>query len=123
MTDDFDYVNAALASSTAGRALTFIDDVMSAAWRTSAVGATARSMSSTMKAMPAASLIRTIAVAIVIAAAVQPILIAAMPLTVAPAVPRALFVIVAIFASLVAWQAEAIHSAWSTSRLARLMRH
>ena len=50
--------------------------------------------------------------AVMIAAAMQPLLIVAMPLTVAPAVPWPAFALVAIFAGVAAWQAEALAAAW-----------
>jgi len=122
MTYEFDAVRASFASSQPGRLLAALTHAVKSASRTSAAGAAARSMSMTMKGIPTASVIRTSAVAITIAAAVQPMLIAVMPPTVAPAIPQALFVIIAAFAGLVAWQAEAIESAWSTSTLARWTR-
>lgn len=122
MTREFDAVRASFASSRPGRLFAAATEAVKAAWRTSAAGAAARSICSAIRATPAASLIRTIAVAVAIAAAVQPMLIAVMPPTVAPAIPRALFAVIAVFAGLVAWRADAIDSAWSTSTLARLLR-
>lgn len=60
--------------------------------------------------------------AVVIAALLQPLLIAMMPRTVAPAKPWAAFVLDAIFGGVIAWQADAIAAAWPASRLAGWMR-
>lgn len=122
MTHEFDAVRASFAASRPGRLLAAVRNAVQSALRTSAAGAAARSMSTTIKAVPTVSVIRSCAAAIAIAAAVQPMLIAMMPPTVAPALPRAFVVIVAVFAGLIAWQAEATYSAWSTSTLARWMR-
>ena len=122
MRHEFDAVRASFASSWPGTFVAALTQAAQSALRTSATVAAARSMARTMKAIATGSVIRTCAIAIAIAAAVQPVLIALMPATVAPAMPRPVFVIVAIFAGLIAWQAEAIHRAWSTSTLGRLMR-
>jgi hypothetical protein len=122
MTHEFDAVRASFASSWPGRVIAAVTRAVQSASRTSTAGAAARSMSMAMQAIPAVSLIRIVAVAIAVAAVIQPVLIAVMPVTVAPAMPRAFFVIVAIFGGLIAWQAEAVHQAWSTSTLARWTR-
>jgi hypothetical protein len=121
MNREFDRVNAALAASVAGRALIFLQDAVRSAWRTSSTKTTAGSIGGALRSMPASRLIRTIAVAVVIAAALQPLLMIAMPATVAPAMPRPAFALVAMFAALAAWRAEAIVKAWPNSGLARLI--
>jgi hypothetical protein len=122
MNRDFERVDAALASSAAARALIYLNHAIRAAWRSSSAGAVARSTRAALRTMPAATLIRTTAVAVVIAAALQPLLISAMPATVVPAMPWPAYALVAIFAALAAWQAEAMARAWSTSALAGLFR-
>jgi len=119
MNGEFPRVNAALASSVAGRALIFLDRAAASAWRTSAAGGAARATRRSLRAMPASRLIRTIAVAVLIAAGLQPLLISAMPATVVPALPVPAFALVAIFAGIAAWQADAIVTAWPHSFLAR----
>ena len=121
MNREFDRVNAALAASVPGRALIFLDGAIRSAWRTSSTGNATRSIGETLRNAPAPRLIQTAAAAIAIAAIVLPLLMMAMPATVAPALPRAAFALVAGFAALVAWQAEAIVNAWPNSRLARLL--
>jgi hypothetical protein len=69
--------------------------------------------------MPTATRIRNIAIAIAIAAAIQPALVSAMPATVVPAVPWPVFAVVALFAAFAAWQAEAVVTAWPRSAIAR----
>lgn len=119
MSREFDRVDAALASSMAGRALIVLDDAIRAAWRSSSTGTTARSIGGTLRMMSAPAMIRTTAVAIFIAAALQPILISGMPAAVAPAMPWPAFVLIAMFAGVAAWRAEAIVNAWPGSTLAR----
>lgn len=119
MNRDFDRADAALASSIPGRILAFLGDTLESAWRTSSTGASARSIRGAVQAMPAPTLIRTVAVALMIAAALQPLLISAMPQTVAPAMPWPAFAVVAVLAAIAAWQAEAIVTAWPRSVLAR----
>jgi cellobiose-specific phosphotransferase system component IIC len=121
MNRDFDRVNAALAASTAGRALIFVEDVVRSAWRSSSTGTAARSIGGSRRSMPASRLIRAMAVAVGVAAALQPVLMIAMPETVAPAIPRSAFALIALVAALAAWQAEAIAKAWPNSGLARLL--
>ena len=72
--------------------------------------------------MPKPNLTRTIAVAILIAAALQPLLIGVMPATVAPAMPWPVFAPFPVFAAAAAWQADAIVSAWPDSTLGRWFR-
>jgi len=121
MNREFDRVDRALASSVAGRALIVLDDAIRSAWRSSLTGATARSAGGALKVMPAPLLIRMIAVAVLIAAGVQPLLISVMPATVAPALPWPAYALEALFAGIVAWKAEAIVRAWPHSGLARLL--
>jgi hypothetical protein len=122
MNRDFARVDAVLASSAAAGALRYFKHAIRAASRSSSAVAVARSTRAAVRATPATTLIRTTAVAVVIAAALQPLLISAMPATVVPAMPWPAYVLVAIFAILAAWQAEAIVRAWSTSALTGLFR-
>jgi hypothetical protein len=119
MSREFDRVDAALASSVAGRAVIVLDDAIRSAWRSSSTGAAARSIGSALRTMPAAAMIRAIAVAVFIAAALQPLLISAMPATVAPVMPWPAFALIAVFALLAAWRAEAIVNAWPGSTVSR----
>ena len=122
MNREFDRVDAVLASSMPGRALTFLDDAIRSAWRSSSTGARARSAGRALQDLPAPVLVRTIAVAVLIAAALQPLLISVMPATVAPALPWAAYALEAVFAGAAAWKAEAIVQAWPGSALARWFR-
>lgn len=119
MSNDFPLVRDAFAESVAGRLLAMVTRVSESAWRTSAVGHTARSLAAQTSTMPAASVVSTIAVAVAIASAMQPLLIALMPPTVAPALPRPTFIIIAVFAALIAWQPAAFVTAWRSSRFSR----
>lgn len=122
MNRDFERTDAALASSAAGRTLSFLGRAIESASHTSSAVAAARSLRRAAQAMPAPALLRTIAVAVVIAAALQPLLITAMPATVMPAVPWYAFAVVAIFSAVAAWQAPAILKAWPASMPARVFR-
>jgi hypothetical protein len=122
MHQDFERTQAALASSVAGRALIFLSDAIESAWRASSSAQAARSFLNALRSLPATALLRTIAVAVIIAAVVQPLLIAAMPATVRPAMPWWVFGAATILAAIVAWQAPAFIKAWPTSAPARLFR-
>lgn len=65
---------------------------------------------------------RCVALAIAVAAAVHLVLRAFMPATVIPALPLTFFIGVAALATLIAWQPDAFHRAWRSSRLPRLFR-
>ena len=122
MTREFDHTRHALATSTLGRGAAALGAAAGSAWETSRTGRALRSMQQSLEAAETPSRIRAIAIAVMIAAAMQPVFVLAMPLTVAPALPRLAFVLVAGFAGAAAWQAEALAAAWSSSRLARWIR-
>lgn len=122
MNSDFQRTNAALASSTPGRLMNFLDDALRSAWRDSSTGAFSRFIGQAWKASPSTTLIRGVAVMVMIAAAMQPLLMRLMPATVVPAMPAFVFVVLAMVAACAAWQPAAIASAWSTSAAARLFR-
>jgi hypothetical protein len=122
MNGDFERTDAALASSVAGRTVIFLDQVIRSAWASSSTGRTVRSFRRALQTAPAASLVRTIAAGVMIAAALQPLLMIAMPATVVPAMPWWAFIVVALAAAVAAMQPEAIIRAWPNSALARLFR-
>ena len=119
MNREFDRVDAELTSSVPGRVLIGLDTAVRAAWHSSSTGNAARSVGDTWRAMSAPAKVRTIAVAVSIATALQPLLISVMPATVAPAMPWPAFALIAVFALVAAWRAEAIASAWPGSAIAR----
>lgn len=121
MTREFDHTRAAFSASVPGRILDSLGSAARSAWRTSITGGAVRFIAGELRAMPKAAVIRTIAVALLIAATAQPLLISLMPRTVAPAMPWPVFALVGVFAAAAAWQADAIVSAWPESRLARLL--
>lgn len=122
MNDEFERTNAALASSAPGRMVSFLDDAIRSAWRDSTTGAFGRSIYREFEASPSAALIRAISGAVMVAAAMQPLLMRAMPATVVPAMPEVVFAAIATFAAVGAWRPEAIANAWRSSALARLFR-
>ncbi len=122
MTRDFDLIREAFASSLIGRMFATCDDAARAAWLKSRIGGAVRSIDRSRRSEPPATSIRTIALAIAIAAIMQPLLIKLMPMTVAPAMPWTAFALVAVFAGAIAWQAEAVARAWPSSRLAVWLR-
>lgn len=122
MTREFDHVREAFTSSMPGRAIASLERAAQSAWSTSRSANVARAIVARYRHTSTPALIRTIALTVVIAASLQPLLITMMPRTVAPAAPWAAFAVDAIFAGAIAWQAEAIAAAWPASRLARWMR-
>lgn len=122
MNHEFQRVDAALASSLIGRSLMFVENAFQAAWRTSASAAAVRSIGSAWRSLPAVVAVRTVATAVMIAALLQPLLIGVMPMAVVPAIPWPAFVMMALFAAVAAWRADAIVMAWPNSRLARRVR-
>jgi len=122
MAGDFDRVRDAFASSLAGRGLGAIERTLLSAWRSSSSGAAAKSIRQALDAMPPPALIRTIAIAVMIAAVAQPFLMRMMPTAVVPAMPWTVFALIAIFAAGAAWQADSLIAAWPASRLARWIR-
>ena len=122
MTPEFDHVRRALAASAPGRGATALGNALSRAWQTSRSGHAGRSMARAMSAMPGGARLRAIAIAVAIAALAQPLLIRLMPATVTPAVPLFGYIFVAAAAAGVAWQADALSSAWPSSRLRRWLR-
>ena len=122
MTHEFDHVRVACASSVIGRITASLARAAASAWRTSATGNLLRSIDTRARGMAAPALLRTMALAVLIAALAQPLLITVMPATVAPAMPRAAYVLVAVFAATIAWQSTAVVSAWPASGLARWIR-
>ena len=122
MNRDFERTHAAMMSSAFGRAFGFLGDAIKAAWRASSTGRMARACRRAADEMPATTQLQTVAVAVAIAAALQPLLILTMPATVMPAMPWFAFVAIAIFAATIAYRAPAFIKAWPTSAPARLFR-
>jgi hypothetical protein len=119
MTPEFDHVHAAFAASTPGRAVAGVTGAMASAWRTSRL---ARVRNSVVTSQPAPTLIRYAAIAVAVAAGLQPLLMWMMPITVKPGTPAAVFVAIALLAVAVASRPEAIAAAWPGSRLTRWLR-
>ena len=122
MTREFDRARDALAASALGRGLTALDAAMRSAWATSRTGRALRSIEQSIGAATPPARIRAMAIVVMTAAVMQPVLILAMPGTVAPALPWPAFVLVAMFAAAAAWQADAVAAAWPASRAGRRLR-
>ena len=121
MTREFPHARQALSTSAIGRGAAAVGATVRSAWKASRLGRTLRSLSQSREgSLPAR--IRAISIAVMVAAAMQPLLILAMPITVAPALPWPAFVLVAMFAAVAAWRADAFAAAWPASRLARWLR-
>ena len=118
MTHEFDHVRDAFAQSLGGRLLSAIEDVLARAWRSSAA---VHTIARARTAASVASSIRMMAIAVTVAAIVQPLLIRLMPRTVAPAVPWWAYGLVAFVSAVAATQAEALAVSWPASRLRRLI--
>ena len=122
MTREFDYARQAFATSAIGRGAAGLGATARSAWEASRSGRALRSNVRSLEATSLPARIRAIAIAVMVAAAMQPLLILAMPATVAPALPWPAFVLVAMFAAAAASRAEAFAAAWPASRLARWLR-
>ena len=122
MTREFDHVRDAFAASAVGKGASNLISAAESAWRTSSSGRGVRALAGSLVTMPVAARIRTLAVAVAIAALMQPLLGLMMPATVVPAVPMAAYILVAMFSLGSAWQADALLAAWPASRLARWIR-
>ena len=122
MTPEFDHTRQAFATSVIGRAAAALGATARSAWKASRIGRALRSMKESLAATSLPARIRAMAIIVLVAAAMQPVLILAMPATVAPALPWPAFVLVAMFAAVAASQAEAFAAAWPASRLARWLR-
>ena len=119
MTHEFDRVRASFAASGPGRVIAGLTRGLEAAWRTSRVRAGLQKLAAGSPHQWAPTLIRQIAIAIVIAAALQPILIAVMSPTVRPAMPLFVFATIGMLAAVAAWRPDAVAAAWRDSRLTR----
>jgi len=122
MNDDFSLVRDAFAESVAGRALRAFADIVQAAWRTSVTARVTASMTSRTASMTPAQRLATVAGAIAIASALQPLLMMLMPRTVVPAFPSAAFAAIAMFAAAIAWRPAPFLAAWRDSLLSRWSR-
>lgn len=119
MTGDFDLVRASFASSRLARAWGWLLRVTAPAWRASSLRTAIQDAAGRLPGMTAPHLIRVIAVAIAVAAVLQPLLMRIMPLAVRPAVPAYAFVAIALIATVAAWRPEAIAAAWPASWIGR----
>lgn len=119
---EFDQVRAVLARSLPGRAWSAIGRRSTAAWRTSFFAAAIRRVAGGWRTTTADGRISAIALMVAVASALQLLLIQWMPLTIRPAVPAIVFVVVAMLAAIVAWRADAIARSWPSSRFARILR-
>jgi hypothetical protein len=114
MTREFDHVRDAFARSLVGRILAASDDALARAWRTSTVRRQ-------LQFVRTRAGVRSTAIAVAVAALMQPLLISTMSRTVAPAMPWWAFVAIGLLSLMVAWQADAVAASWSSSRLRRLL--
>ena len=119
MTQDFDIVRASYASSRPARVWAGLRRVTESAWRTSTFAAALYRATRQWSAASAATLIRSVAAAIAVAAALQPVLMQVMPISVRPALPAFAFVVIAMLFAAAAWRSETVAVAWPTSWLGR----
>jgi hypothetical protein len=120
MTQEFDHVRASFAVSMPGRMLSGVRRIIESAWHTSSFGSAMRRTGGRRPGM--IDLIRTIAIAIAIAALLQPLLMAMMSRTLRPSMPLFVFVAIALIAAAAAWRPGAVALAWPQSRLTRWLR-
>ena len=105
MTSEFDHVRAAFWSSLPARVLTRLGILTRSAWRSSFFNAKTTRVARAVSSRPAAERIQMAAVAVAVAAGLQPPLMWMMPATIRPAMPVAVFIGVVLIAAFVAWQA------------------
>lgn len=122
MTHEFDHVRASFASSRPARALSIAREVTASGWRSSAFHSTLRRVAGGFTRLSTVDRIRTAAVAIAVAAAVQPLLMWMMAPTVRPAMPVFVFVAIALVAIAAAVRPGDVATALPASRLARWLR-
>ena len=122
MTHEFDHVRAVFASSGVARALAIARERAKSGWRSSAFRGASRKVTAGMTRSSRSVLIRTAAVAIAVAGAIQPLLMWLMPPTVRPAMPPYVFVVIALVAIAAAWRPGDVAAAWPSSHVARWLR-
>jgi len=122
MTLEFEDTRASFATSRLGRVLANLGQLATAAWRSSSCRATAERLANAWNRQPAPMRIRGSAIAVAVAAALQPFLIWLMPATVRPALPQFAYMMVAALAAAAAWRSDMIANAWPSSRLAHWLR-
>jgi hypothetical protein len=120
VTQEFDHVRAAFASSVPGRLLSGTQHIIASSWASSSFGSAVRRAALAMP--PATGLVRMTAIAIAIAAALQPVLIVMMPRTARSWMPWIVFGVTALLALTAASRPDAIVMSWTQSRLARWLR-
>ena len=116
MTSEFDHVRAAFWSSLPARVLTRIGSVTRSAWRSSFFNAKTARVAHALSSKPAAQRIQMAAVAVAVAAGLQPFLMWMMSPTIRPAMPIAVYIGVVLIAAFVAWQAQPLARLLSPDR-------
>ncbi|HJU41492.1 MAG TPA: hypothetical protein VJ691_01715 [Vicinamibacterales bacterium] len=122
MTGEFDYTRAAFRSSRPARAWAAVQQTGTMAWRRSPLRAAVQRFGGGLAKTPRPILIRAAAVAVAVAAGLQPILMWMMPPTVRPAIPPYVFIAIALLAAVAAWRCDDVATAWPSSRAARWLR-
>ena len=120
MSAEFDSARESFASSAPGRVMRYVSQSAAAAWRSSSVRS-ALQRTNQQLAMTPAERVRTGAIAVAVAALLQPVLSMMMPAAARPlSLPFAVIAVVALAAA-VAWRAESIAATWPSSRLRQLL--
>ena len=122
MTQEFDRVRAAFASSMPGRMLSAVKPIIKSGWSSSSFASAMRRRTSASPMTSTAALIRAGAIAVVIAVVMQPLLMRMMARTARPWMPLFAFVAIALLAAAAAWQPDKVAIAWPQSRFARWLR-
>lgn len=120
MTQEFDHVRVAFAESVAGRWWSGTNRAFASAWRSSSFASAMRQL--VLEFPTGARRVRTIAIAVAIAAGLQPLLMVMMGRTVRPSLPLGVFVVIAVAAAAAGLRPASIATAWPQSRLARAWR-
>lgn len=122
MTGDFNLVRESARQTIAARTGRRAATVLMAAWSSAAVGRRGAAAHQAWRNAARPARIRWWAIAVATAAATHLVLRLLLSPTVAPAMPAAFYLAIAIAAVLIAWMADAVDRAWNDSRLSRSFR-
>ena len=122
MTDEFAHVRASFAASRPGRLVAGMRHIIESGWRTSVAGSGLRRAVTRWRLTPLPVRARHIAIAVGVAAALQPLLMRMMSQTIRPATPQYVFVAIVLLAGAAAWRPDLVAASWHESRLARWLR-
>jgi hypothetical protein len=120
VTHEFDRVRAAFASSLLGRMMRIMSGSIESGWHSSAFRSAVQRAPAPLTA--ASDRVRAVAVAVAVAAMIQPLVMLATPLTIRPTMPVFAFATIAVIALVAAIRPGTVMTAWPQSRIGRWLR-